>query len=87
MISVFHWWPGREFKKECPIPSFLIKQAEQRGSRYLTFISTRVGDEEFAGWALCNPKDVPNKQLGRRIAFGRMMAMAKERGVAVERIL
>jgi hypothetical protein len=87
MISVFHWWPGREFKKECPIPSFLVQEAEQRGSRYLTFISARVGDEELAGWAFCCPKDVPDKKLGRRIAYGRLMAMCKERGVEIESVL
>ena len=87
MISVFHWWPGRQWKKNCPIPSFLVQEAERMGSRYLTFISTRVGDEELAGWAFCCPKDVPDKKLGRRIAFGRMMAMCEERGIEVDTIL
>jgi hypothetical protein len=87
MISVFHWWPGRKFKKECPIPSFLVQEAEERGSRYLTFVSVKVDDEEIAGWAKCHPNDVPDKKLGRRIAFGRMMAMAKEKGFKVESLL
>lgn len=73
--KIAHWWPGRQFKKESPIPSYLIKEAQKKGTRYLTVVTLEWGGQEFMGGvASCCPKDSPDKELGRTIAIGRLWA-------------
>jgi len=81
-VKITHWWPGREFKGPSPIPSYVIKVAEKRGSRYLTFALMEIDYQPVAsGLAFCCPKDNPDKHLGRQIALGRMYQNAIRNGV------
>jgi hypothetical protein len=76
MMQVFHWWPGRTWKKECPIPMYLVKRAEELGSKYLTVAIEYVpaGDEDIplVGTAFCCWKDAATRTKGREIAVGRL---------------
>jgi hypothetical protein len=73
-IHVFHWWPGRQWRSTSPIPSFLIREAERRGSRYLTLAIAETPEGALVGTAFCCPKDCPSRALGRKIALGRLLA-------------
>jgi len=70
--KVYHWWPGRVWAGPCPIPSWWVKQAKERGSRYMTFAYLKEGNRVLGvGVAYCCPKDVPSRSIGRAIALGR----------------
>lgn len=86
-MKVYHWWPGREFRGPCPIPVFMVKAAEKMGSLYLTYVALDVGDMRFFGNAFCCPKDFPSRKMGRRIAVGRLKAMAEEHGIELDNAL
>ena len=86
-MKVYHWWPGREFNGPNPIPAFLVKAAKSRGSRYLTYAKEQVGENLFFGQAFCCPKDFPSRKMGRKIAVGRLKAMAEEHGIELDNAL
>jgi len=73
-IQFYHWWPGRQYRGASPIPSFITKQAERQGTRYLTVAIGygQDGSGPFFGFAHCCPKDNPSRRLGRTIAEGRL---------------
>jgi hypothetical protein len=83
-MHIFHWWPGREYRKQCPIPAFLVKEAERMGSRYLTFAIVETEERAIWGHAFCCPKDVPSRKMGKQIAVGRVMAMIEDFGFEVD---
>lgn len=84
MIRIFHWWPGREYRGVCPIPSYLVREAEEKGTRYLTFVSLEMNDLVIEGVAECCPKDVPSRKMGRKIALGRLKSLVKHYGLEVD---
>jgi hypothetical protein len=75
-IRIYHWWPGREYKKDNPIPPWLLREAERMGSRYLTVATEERNDRLLLvyGWAFCCPRDTPSRSIGRKIAMGRLLA-------------
>ena len=79
-VQIFHWWPGRQFAGTCPIPPSAIREAERRGSRYVTFAVTELPNGPFAAWAFCCPKDTPDRAMGRRIALGRLASALEPLG-------
>jgi len=84
-VRVYHWWPGKEWYKECPIPSFLVKEARQKGSKYLTYVEalSEDGDGPFA-YATCCPRDFPSRKMGRTIALGRLRKDLEGCGIRLE---
>lgn len=70
-MKIYHWWPGRTWAGPCPIPNDIIQEAEKRRTRYLT-VAKNTGFPLVYGIAWCNPKDVPNRKLGRHIATSRL---------------
>ena len=72
-VRVYHWWSGKEWRYGSPIPSFLIKEVEKRGSKYLTYVETYAPDA-YVLWdhATCCPRDTPSRKMGRKIALGRL---------------
>ena len=79
-MKIYHWWPGRKWEGPCPIPCYLVKQAERRGSKYLTVAEMRLlslTDESYVmivGSAFCNKKekDGPSRKYGRELAIDRL---------------
>lgn len=82
-VLVNHWWPGREFAGTPPIPCIFIKEAERRGSKYLTTATVILPEFDFVEIAYCNPVDVPSKKRGRHIAVNRLRKRLKEAGYEV----
>ena len=70
-MTYFHWWPGRSFRGDCPIPEPFVRECQRRGTRYLTAARLTCGGRTVWGLAMCCPKDVPSREIGRRIARGR----------------
>ena len=71
-VKVYHWRPGRWDDEYCPIPSYFVKQAQKIGSRYLTVAVVLESDEPVSvDTAFCCPRDVPSREMGRRIALAR----------------
>ena len=83
-VQIFHWWPGRQYAGATPIPPSLVKEAERRGSRYLTFAVAQLPEGPVAGCSLCCPKDTPDRAMGRRIALGRLASELEPLGWRVE---
>ena len=72
-VRIYHWWPGKEWYKENPIPSYIVKEVKQMGSRYLTYVSAEVDYDRFvSAWSVCCPRDIPSRKMGRKIALGRL---------------
>ena len=81
-MRIFHWWPGREYMKDCPIPDLYVSEARRMGSRYLTYAILELDEGRYVeGWAFCCPKDVPSRKMGKKIAVGRVMCTVKEFGL------
>jgi hypothetical protein len=77
-MRVYHWWPGREYRGACPIPSYLVQDAKRKGSLYMTFAVEDTNRGPIAGCAQCCPKDVPSRKMGRQIAIGRLRALMED---------
>lgn len=80
---VNHWWPEREWEGPSPIPRFLVKEAERRGSKYLTMAVVILPEMDFAEVAYCNPVDTPSRKMGRHIALGRLRKRLMDAGYEV----
>lgn len=83
-VQIFHWWERRQFSGTSPIPPSLVKEAQRRGSRYLTFAVAELPQGPVAAYSLCCPKDTPNRAMGRRIALGRLASELEPMGWRVE---
>lgn len=68
-IKIYHWWPGREYAGPSPIPSYKVKEAFKKGSKYLTMAC--CGD--IVEFAECCPRDFPSRKMGTEIALGRLI--------------
>lgn len=78
-VKVVHWWPGRVWRSCSPVPTIYTKEAMRRGSRYLTYAETLAQDGHLiTAVAFCNPKDSPSREMGRRIAVGRLVSNLEE---------
>ena len=80
-VRIYHWWPGKEWYRENPIPSFLVKEAEIKGSKYLTYTEAEDLNWDFA---LCCPRDVPSRKMGRKIALGRLAKRLERQNFRLE---
>lgn len=83
-VRVCHWWPGREYQSVSPIPSFMVRQAERFGSRYLTFVNVQTETGMVAATARCCKKDQPQRATGRFIALLRLARTLKTLGMKLE---
>jgi len=87
-VRVYHWWPEKGWWSNCPIPSFLVKEAKQKGSRYLTYVETEGELDGNYGWiaacAICCPRDFPSRKMGRTIALGRLQKKLEFYGMRLE---
>ena len=84
-VRFYHWWPGREYKEACTMPSAILKKAREHKARYVTVakVSIITGETEdgvVVGVAYCGRKDTPSKRMGRKIALGRLKKELAERG-------
>jgi len=77
-MKIYHWWPGRKWAGPCPIPRYIIEKSERMGTRYMTVARQEVDGLMYEGIARCCPRDVPDKQLGRKIAIGRLAWTVKK---------
>lgn len=77
-MRVYHWWPGREYRGACPIPSYLVQDSLRKGSLYLTCAFEETDRGPVMGWAQCCPKDAPSRKMGRQIAVGRLNAIMED---------
>lgn len=67
-VKVVHWWPGREFNGDNPIPQHHLHEAKRMGSRYLTVAS----QGNMSAAAFCCRKDIPSRRKGRWLALNRL---------------
>ena len=93
-VRLFHWWPGREFKRGwCPIPSDVVKGWNKKHRRYATYVEIRgrgyqhvppKTKDVFAAYAECGPSDTPTRKIGREIALGRLAKQLESFGWRLE---
>jgi len=87
-VKIYHWWPEKEWWSSCPIPAFLIRSAWKKGSRYLTYVETEGELDGNRGWiaaaAMCCPRDIPSRKMGRTIALGRLQKKLESLGMKLE---
>ena len=83
-MHIFHWWPGREYRKNCPIPDVFVNEAVRMGSRYLTYAVLEDEGRMVEGFAFCCHKDVPSRKRGKQIAVGRIMSIVDDFGLVFD---
>ena len=88
-VRLFHWWPGREFKRGwCPIPRHVVRGWKKNQRRYATHASIVPAAPmmPIEGSAECGPSDTPTRQIGREIALGRLAKELKLYGWKLEAV-
>ena len=63
-VRFCHYWEGREFSTECPLPAWLVRLFSKR--KYGTHARVTVDDHcEVVSYTVCAPSDMPQRSEGR----------------------